>query len=178
MGGLNGNERLIIGIVVLLALLVAWWILRRRPQRVRADTPDVLTPGAAPAERNTLLVDAAPAVAPPAEGIAGGVGEVISAGAARQVDEIAPPLAVAPAVGAPDDLTRIKGLGPKLQTILRDLGVTRFDQIAAWTPEEIAEVDSRLGAFQGRIVRDGWTEQARYLAAGDTAGFEERFGKL
>ena len=35
-----------------------------------------------------------------------------------------------------------------------------------------------MGAFKGRITRDRWVEQARYLAAGDIAGFEVTFGKL
>ena len=176
MPELQGNGPILVLGIVVLALLVAWWILRRRPERVRSETPDVLTPGAAPAERNTLLVDAPPAVAPPAGVALGGVGEVVSAGTAEEVIAARPDLP--PASGPADDLTRIKGLGPKLRTMLADLGVTRFDQIAAWTPAEIAAIDSQLGAFQGRIVRDGWTEQARYLAAGDVAGFEARFGKV
>jgi predicted flap endonuclease-1-like 5' DNA nuclease len=86
--------------------------------------------------------------------------------------------AIAAAVGAPDDLKRIKGLGPKLATLLASLGVTRFDQIAAWTEADIAEVDRFLGTFQGRILRDNWVEQAGYLARGDEAGFAARFGSL
>jgi predicted flap endonuclease-1-like 5' DNA nuclease len=86
--------------------------------------------------------------------------------------------AIAAAVGAPDDLTMIKGVGPKLNALLISLGVTRFDQIAAWGSNEIAEVDRFLGNFQGRIDRDAWIEQAGYLARGDTAGFTARFGEL
>jgi len=70
----------------------------------------------------------------------------------------------------------IKGLGPKLATTLGDLGVTRFSQIAAWSEEDIDRIDSRLGRFEGRIRRDAWVEQAKYLAADDVAGFEARFG--
>ena len=196
MPEVSGNEALIVVAMLVLALLIAWWIFRRRPERVRAETPDVLTPGAAPAERNTLLVEAPPAVAPPAGSIVGGVGEVVSAAAAQEaaaapgepfvpmgemaraaLEEEEAARAEAPA-GPADDLTRIKGVGPKLQAMLRDLGVTRYEQVAAWTPADIAAIDPHLGAFQGRIVRDGWTEQARYLAAGDIAGFEAKFGKL
>lgn len=87
-------------------------------------------------------------------------------------------LSIAPAVGEPDDLTLIKGVGPKLNQLLISLGVRRFDQIAAWLPADIAEVDQHLGAFKGRIARDGWVEQAGYLARGDHAGFSARFGEL
>ena len=77
-----------------------------------------------------------------------------------------------------DDLARIKGLGPKLQTLLPTLGITTFAQIAALTEADLAALDPQLGPFAGRPVRDGWVEQAQYLAAGDTAGFEARFGKV
>ena len=86
--------------------------------------------------------------------------------------------AVAAAVGAPDDLSRIKGVGPKLVALLTSLGITRYDQIAAWTEADIAEVDRFLGNFRGRITRDAWVEQAGYLARGDTEGFAARFGAL
>lgn len=87
-------------------------------------------------------------------------------------------IGVPAAVGAPDDLRLIKGLGPKLNAVLTDLGVTRFDQIAAWNDDEVAKVDAHLGTFKGRIARDNWIEQAKLLASDDTAGFEAKFGKL
>ena len=174
MPEVNGNEALIVGALVLLALLVAWWIFRRRPPRVRAETPDVLTPGAAPAERNALLVEAPPAAVPVAPAMPSPFVPMGEMARSAMEDEQA---ATALTAGG-DDLTRIKGLGPKLQTLLNQLGVTRFEQIAGWGEAEIAAIDPQLGAFQGRIVRDAWVEQARYLAAGDVAGFEARFGKI
>lgn len=92
------------------------------------------------------------------------------------------PVPVSPAVTAApegeDDLLRLKGVGPKLKTLLIELGVTRFAQIAAWTDTDLAAIDSRLGNFKGRPVRDQWIDQAKYLAAGDIAGFEAKYGKL
>ena len=89
----------------------------------------------------------------------------------------AAPKATAASAG-PDDLSRIKGLGPKLQKLLPELGVTSFAQIAAMTDADLAELDSKLGAFAGRPAKDSWVEQAKFLAAGDTAGFEGKFGKV
>ncbi len=66
--------------------------------------------------------------------------------------------------GAPDDLKKLKGVGPKLEETLNALGFFHFDQIAAWTEAEVAWVDTRL-KFKGRIERDGWIEQAKALAA-------------
>jgi predicted flap endonuclease-1-like 5' DNA nuclease len=80
--------------------------------------------------------------------------------------------------GPADDLTRMKGVGPKLAALLADLGVTNYSQIAEWSGEDIAAIDPRLGVFQGRPTRDRWVEQAGFLARGDTAGFEAQFGKL
>ncbi|MEC3912744.1 hypothetical protein U5A82_20390 [Sphingobium sp. CR2-8] len=84
----------------------------------------------------------------------------------------------APATDESDDLLRLKGVGPKLKALLTDLGVTRFAQIADWSDADIAAIDTRLGTFKGRPVRDQWVDQAKYLAAGDIAGFEAKYGKL
>jgi large subunit ribosomal protein L21 len=66
--------------------------------------------------------------------------------------------------GQPDDLKRISGVGPKLESLLHENGVFHFDQVAAWTPSEIAYMDDKL-SFKGRIERDGWIAQAAQFAA-------------
>lgn len=80
--------------------------------------------------------------------------------------------------GTTDDLLRIKGVGPKLAELLSSMGISRYDQIAAWSDSDVQEIDSQMGRFAGRIERDDWRTQARYLASGDTASYEEKFGKL
>ena len=75
----------------------------------------------------------------------------------------AKPKAEAPAGG--DDLSLIGGVGPVLVKKLNDLGITTFAQIAAFTPEQIAEVDEKL-SFKGRIEREDWIGQAKELMAG------------
>jgi len=176
----------ILAVVVVLALLVAWWLLSRASRPVeRSYRPDVLDEGAAPATRNQALIDAAPAASaayaiPAAAGTLGGVAEVIAAAAQEEAAnagaaEMAPGVPDQPA----DDLTRIKGLGPKLATLLAQLGVTSYAQIAGWSEADLAAIDSQLPpAFAGRAARDKWVEQARFLAAGDAAGYEGQFGKL
>lgn len=76
---------------------------------------------------------------------------------------IAPNVLSAPD-GAPDDLTRIKGIGPKLRSRLHELGVYHFKQIANWSEPEALWVDDYL-AFKGRVSREDWVSQARLLAA-------------
>lgn len=78
-----------------------------------------------------------------------------------------------PRGGGADDLKRLKGVGPKLEQTLNDLGFFHFDQIAEWTPEDVEWVDARL-KFKGRIERDGWIEQAKILAAGGETEFSKR----
>ena len=71
----------------------------------------------------------------------------------------------AKAADGADDLTRISGVGPVIVKKLHDLGVTSFAQIAAWTPEDIADMDGKLN-FKGRIDRDEWLTQAAEFAKG------------
>jgi predicted flap endonuclease-1-like 5' DNA nuclease len=91
---------------------------------------------------------------------------------------VPPPPAPAPTVAKADNLQLLKGVGPKLVVLLNGLGVTRFQQIAEWTDADIARIDAQLGAFQGRIARDNLVDQASYLARGDKAGFEAKYGAL
>lgn len=78
--------------------------------------------------------------------------------------------------GKADDLKRLKGVGPKLEGTLNELGFYHFDQIANWTPEHVAWVDGRL-KFKGRIERDGWIAQAKVLAEGGSTEFSKRVAK-
>jgi predicted flap endonuclease-1-like 5' DNA nuclease len=154
-----------IGAALLIALLL--WLWLRRPAAPRAISapkpaaplqpvrPDIVP--AKPAEFAVKEEKAEPA-APAA----------VAAPAAAPV--------AAPADG--DNLALLKGVGPKLVAMLAGLGVTRFDQIAAWSAADIAAIDAQLGPFQGRIARDNWTDQAGFLARGDKAGFEAKYGAL
>lgn len=169
----------VFALALLIGLAVAWWLFGRAstaPKRERR--PDVLDEGAAPAQRNQALIDAPPAaqIVPPAfGGIMGGVAEAVAIGAQDVVEEAA---AAAPQPVAGDDLSKIKGLGPKMQALLPTLGISTYAQIAALTDADMADLDTKLGAFAGRPKRDNWVEQAKHLAAGDVAGFEAQFGKL
>jgi predicted flap endonuclease-1-like 5' DNA nuclease len=80
--------------------------------------------------------------------------------------------------GPADDLSRLKGVGPKFVARLNELGIVRYDQLAGLNANEAAHLDERMGPFRGRLARDRVIEQADYLARGDVEGFEERFGKL
>lgn len=107
-------------------------------------------------------------------------GGFAAASASLQTADLPPlpfPLNLDPSI-KPDDLLRIKGVGPKLARMLMEMGVTHYTQIAALSPADVDALDAHLGVFSGRVARDNWVEQARFLAAGDVAGFEAKFGSL
>lgn len=66
--------------------------------------------------------------------------------------------------GNADDLTLITGVGPRIQTILNELGIWHFSQIADWSPENETWIDDQLN-FAGRVSREGWVNQARELVS-------------
>jgi small subunit ribosomal protein S2 len=64
--------------------------------------------------------------------------------------------------GAPDDLTKLNGVGPQLEKKLNEAGIFHYWQLAAMQPADIAKVDGEL-KLNGRIGRDGWVGQARAM---------------
>lgn len=140
---------LLLGLLLLaVAVFVAFRLLR---------SPGPLPPTVPAPERETPLTAAAPEPAPPSD---------------------APSPYLPAPDGEADDLGRIKGVGPKLSARLKELGVFHYRQIADWTPEQLALVDSELGQFRGRPERDQWQSQARLLASGDVKAYERVHGKL
>ena len=75
--------------------------------------------------------------------------------------------ASAPAAGSLDtsNLSLIAGIGPTIEKKLRAAGVQTWDEIAAWTADDVAKWDAEL-ALRGRATREEWVEQARDLLAG------------
>jgi predicted flap endonuclease-1-like 5' DNA nuclease len=152
-------------IAIVVALVVAFVLLRPK-QRVQLTDSAPVRPHMAqakgPPEGRGLVGEAVAATSDV-------TGELISAPVHRALDG---------ELGEADDLSRLKGVGPKFADALRGAGFSRYDQLAALTPTEIERLDARLGSFAGRINRDRVVEQAAYLARGDTDGFEQKFGKL
>lgn len=88
-----------------------------------------------------------------------------------------PATLAAPRSGGADNLKAIKGVGPKMEKMLNDMGFYHFDQVAAWTASEVAWVDQNLKGFKGRVSRDNWVAQAKTLAAGGETEFSAKVGK-
>ncbi|SIO27871.1 Predicted 5' DNA nuclease, flap endonuclease-1-like, helix-3-turn-helix (H3TH) domain [Rhodovulum sp. ES.010] len=77
-----------------------------------------------------------------------------------------PAALAAPRAAGADDLKKLKGVGPKLERQLNELGIYHFAQIAEWGDDEVAWMDEHLEGFKGRVSRDGWVGQADTLAKG------------
>lgn len=179
------------GLWLLIALLVVIglvFLLSGKGKSAVAEAPAPVAPPVAAepiAEPVVAPLVATPDPVPVAEPMVAkpvAVEPVVEQAPAPVVEPTPAPIPASPAVAAPsddaDDLLKLKGVGPKLGALLTELGVTRYAQIAGWSDSDIAAIDAKLGNFKGRPVRDQWIDQAKYLAAGDIAGFEAKYGKI
>lgn len=185
--------------VSILLAVVAGLVLRalfcRKPETPgRAEPVEAAVPAAkpapvqasAPAQTDTVEAPAKVTATAPLAGqseLAARKGDWRYEGSAPEVSaatdvsartgEIEPEVLEGPRGGTADDLKLIGGVGPKLEETLNGLGIYHFDQVANWGGSEIEWVDARL-RFKGRIVRDGWVDQAKTLAAGGETEFSAR----
>lgn len=74
--------------------------------------------------------------------------------------------------GEPDDLKLIEGIGPSISGLLRNNGITTFEQLAN---ASIGRLDKILQEANLRRIADPstWPEQARFAADGDWDGLEQ-----
>jgi predicted flap endonuclease-1-like 5' DNA nuclease len=154
-----------------LLFTAAYWVgcvcagLVRKPAAVVASQPRAVPvaapqPAAAAAAASTVPAAAQPSQLPPVENEAELPGQ-------------RPMGLVTARDDSPDDLKLIKGIGRQNEGRLHGLGIWHFEQIAAWTPENVEWVGGYL-AFPGRIEREDWVGQARLLAAGTETEFARR----
>lgn len=173
-------------LIALLALVVIGIIVLA--SRVRSKGRHQRHDSAEASERLAELHDVRPAAAPvppPATDTPVVATAPLDANPATLAADIVPPGKAPAPIGrvlpedtGGDDLTRMKGVGPKLATRLAELGFGRFAAIAALDATGADALDAQLGNFKGRLARDRVVEQAGYLAKGDVAGFESVFGRL
>jgi predicted flap endonuclease-1-like 5' DNA nuclease len=143
-------------------------VLRGAPKPVEepaATAEPIAPPPPAPTETT-------PPPTPPTVAKKAAPSPTVASETAKKLPGARPPGLPAPRDGKPDDLSKIKGVGPKSVEKLHTLGVYHFDQIAAWTPEHVQWVGASL-AVPGRLERGRWVAQARALV-GEDAGAETR----
>ncbi len=185
---------ILILVAAFLAVAILLWLVKGRKQAVT-----LADPAEAPLERRTFQPATKP-LAVPAEDVRPPAVPVAPVPVAAEpegdgvADEVA--AAVENVVGqfigidahhdkaldgdpaAADVLVSIKGLGPKAAARLNELGITRYDQLAALSDAEADALDAQMGTFRGRMARDRWIEQAGHLAVGDRDRFEAKFGRI
>ncbi len=64
--------------------------------------------------------------------------------------------------GKKDALTQIKGIGPKMEAQLNEVGIYHFEQIANWSEENIKWLEQNT-TFAHRAKKDLWINQAKAL---------------
>ena len=72
-----------------------------------------------------------------------------------------------------EDLRRIRGIDADTEARLHALGVRRYEEIAAFTPQDVRRIGDALGLAR-RINRENWIEQAKVLASGGETHFAMR----
>jgi predicted flap endonuclease-1-like 5' DNA nuclease len=65
-----------------------------------------------------------------------------------------------------DDLTKIEGIGPKVQGLLNAAGITTYAQLAAKTPEELDAIMDAAGSIYKAMDEGSWPRQAALAAEG------------
>jgi predicted flap endonuclease-1-like 5' DNA nuclease/uncharacterized membrane protein len=86
--------------------------------------------------------------------------------------EKAPAAAAAAApepAAAPDDLTQLSGIGPRIASILSRGGVTTYSQLEQMSPDELREIIALGGALPPASL-GSWPAQASYAVRGDWSG--------
>lgn len=165
----------------------AYALAEEQPQEVAVETKLAAPSAAARAEAESAVLDG---VAAPQRAELSAVGGVTAAftadteearpakaklrvvGGLDEEADTATQAATAPknlfkkAPASVDNLKLIRGVGPRLEELLNELGVYTFQQIADFSENDYAWLDEHLGTFKGRGVRDKWSEQAQELLAG------------
>ena len=70
------------------------------------------------------------------------------------------------AAAEPDDLTKIEGIGPKVQGLLNDAGISTFAELASRTPEQLDEILDAAGSSYKAMDETSWPRQAALAAEG------------
>ena len=80
------------------------------------------------------------------------------------------------APAAHDNLLRISGIDVEVENLLTLQGVTRYSQIAHWSPADVERLERQLGTV-GRIGRENWIEQAQILSRGGDTKFSLNYDR-
>jgi heat shock protein HslJ/predicted flap endonuclease-1-like 5' DNA nuclease len=148
----------------LLLLLLLWWLFgRRRP---------VPPPPPEPPQRMTTAEPPPPAATPEA-------GARVYPAQSAAPEPPPPPVMPEPTPALlRDDLKRIEGIGPRIEGILNDAGITTFAALSAVTAERLREILNAADLRGSFGDPTSWPEQARLAAEGKWAELQDMQNRL
>jgi predicted flap endonuclease-1-like 5' DNA nuclease len=82
---------------------------------------------------------------------------------AEVADEAAPPISAKAPAPRPDNLKRIRGIGPKIERFLKENGITTFAELADTEADRLKALLLEAG-WENLADPTDWPEQARKLA--------------
>ena len=149
-------------VIVVLLILVIWWLLRAQTDQVEAVHVDHDGHGHGHDHGGEAHAAVPAEAVEPAESMLASSTEAAEETAAAETEDwqdVPPPQAEA------DDLTKLEGIGPKVQIVLNAAGIKTFDQLGSADVDHLQEL---LDAADYQYMNPGsWPEQARLAAAGD-----------
>lgn len=159
---------LLLLVAFLVGCALGYGLRRLAPARKRGGRGAPVTQPDTPAADVPSQTDAAPPELPVEEKEAAPVdATTASTTRARPSADPRPAALAAPHGGVKDDLKQIKGIGPRIEASLNELGIFHVSQIARWSKKNVAWVDQHL-ALKGRIDRESWVAQAKAISGKPT----------
>ncbi len=77
-----------------------------------------------------------------------------------------------------DDLTKVEGIGPKINEILQGAGIRTFSELAATPVDRLKELLAQAGSHFANHDPTTWPEQAALAAKGDWEAFDKLKAEL
>jgi predicted flap endonuclease-1-like 5' DNA nuclease len=156
-------------LLAVLLLLLLWWLFGRRPVPPPPPEPPrrVMTPEPPPARPTLPEPTPMQSVTPEMPSMSTVTPETPPTPPMTPERPLVEPMAPEPpSLSTRDDLKRIEGIGPRIEGILNNAGVTTFRALSATTAERLREIlvaSDLRGAYYDPTT---WPEQAQ-LAAED-----------
>jgi large subunit ribosomal protein L17 len=144
-------------LIIVVIVFIVWWALMRNAKMYKPDFEVHGHEEEQPAHQEPTLEAA--------------MEEMPAASEAQRATE-----AVIAAAVQPDDLTKIEGIGPKVNQVLQTAGIQTFAQLAEASPESLKTI---LAAEGLQLMDPGtWPEQARLVSEGKLEEFEALTARL
>lgn len=155
-------------LIIVILLLLFWWGMTRNTIPVASETHDSHGGDDHGGDDHGHDAEAAHTIEAHAHDTQAEAATIAPAPAPAPVAP--PPAPAAPA--QPDDLKKIEGIGPKIESVLNEAGISTFAQVAETAVSDLERIVKEEGGVR-LAFPETWPEQAKLAAAGDWAGLEK-----